>query len=973
LWASTNAYLETLVKERTANLGQTNRHLEVELAERVRAEDALRESEQKYRLMVENAGEAICVAQRGMLKFVNRRASELFGYSEDILTTKPFIELVHPEDREMVLDRHLKRLGGEEVPHVYPFRGVAKDGTVKWLEIHAAFVLWEEEPATVNFLNDITERKQIEEAQAFLLQCGLPATGEDFFASLARYLAKTLGKEYVCIDRLEGDGLTAQTVAVYNDGKFESNVKYALKDTPCGEVVDKSVCCYPRGVQQLFPRDTALQELKAESYFGTTLWDSRGTPIGLIAVIGHRVLNDAKWAESLLKLVAPRAAGELERRQTEESLLESEGRFRALFEDSRDALMILEPPCWGFSTANAATLELFGAKNKEAFISCNPWELSPERQPDGHLSAEKAMEMIQTAMREGSHFYEWTHKRMNGEEFPATTRLSKMEYGGKSVLQATVRNIAERKRAEEALREVNEYLNNLINYANAPIIVWDPEFRVTRFNHAFEKLTGRTSQEVIGETLEILFPPGRVDASMSTIKQTQPGEFWETVEIGILHVDGTVRPVLWNSATIFATDGITPLATIAQGHDITDRKQAEEEKAKLQAQTWQLQKAESLGRMAGAIAHHFNNQLQAVIGYLEMAMGDLPQETRPHANIIEALKASCAASEISGLMLTYLGQTLGSREPLDLSETCRQGLPMLQSAMPKGTVLETDLPCPGPAVSANANQIQQVLTNLITNAWEALGDGQGAIHLTVKTVSSAEISTAHRFPIDWQPQDNLYACLEVADTGCGIVDGDIENFFDPFFSSKFTGRGLGLAVVLGIIRAHRGAVAVESEPGRGSVFRVFFPVWAEDVARELDEPAQAPEMERGGTVLLVEDEEMVRDMAEAVLTSLGFKVLAAKDGLEAVEMLRQHQDEIHCVLLDLTMPHMDGWETLAALRGLRSDIPVVLVSGYDEANVMQGDHAELPQAFLHKPYSMKDLKAALCAAQKTPFTQNIGS
>ena len=357
---------------------------------------------------------------------------------------------------------------------------------------------------------------------------------------------------------------------------------------------------------------------------------------------------------------------------------------------------------------------------------------------------------------------------------------------------------------------------------------------------------------------------------MSFIKKTQPDERWETVEIGIQHIDGTVRSVLWNSATIFAADGITPVATIAQGYDITERKRVEEEKARLQSQTWQLQKAESLGRMAGAIAHHFNNQLQAVMGYLELAMDDLPPGDRPHANVVEALKASGKASEISSLMLAYLGQASGNREPLDLSVTCRRGLPMLRSAMPKGIVLETDLPCPGPVVSANANQIQQVLTNLVTNAWEACGEGVGSIHLAVKTVPSAEIRSSNRFPIDWQPQESLHACLEVTDTGCGIEDKDIEKLFDPFFSSKFTGRGLGLAVVLGIVRAHRGAVTVESEPGRGSVFRVFFPVCAEEVPRQPDKPAQASKMERGGTVLLVEDDDMLRNMTESHAHESGF-------------------------------------------------------------------------------------------------------
>ena len=264
--------------------------------------------------------------------------------------------------------------------------------------------------------------------------------------------------------------------------------------------------------------------------------------------------------------------------------------------------------------------------------------------------------------------------------------------------------------------------------------------------------------------------------------------------------------------------------------DITERKRVEEE-------VRQLQKAESLGRMAGAIAHHFNNQLGVVMGNLELALIDLSGDPGPRNNLMNAMKAARRSAEVSGLMLTYLGQTIGQPEPLALSEVCSRNLPLLQAVLPKDVVLETDLPSPGPIVNANANQIRQVLTNLVTNAWEAMGAVGGAIHVTVKTVSPDDIPALHRFPIGWQPQDKAHACLEVRDTGCGIAEQDIDKLFDPFFSSKFTGRGLGLPVVLGIARAHEGAITVESEPGRGSVFRVFMLLSTEEVPRRPDQAA----------------------------------------------------------------------------------------------------------------------------------------
>jgi len=264
--------------------------------------------------------------------------------------------------------------------------------------------------------------------------------------------------------------------------------------------------------------------------------------------------------------------------------------------------------------------------------------------------------------------------------------------------------------------------------------------------------------------------------------------------------------------------------------EITARKRAEAEKETLEAQNRQLHKSESLGRMAGAIAHHFNNKLQAVMGNLELALMDLPQNGGPFETVTQAMQAARQATEVSRIMLTYLGLTVARCDPLDLAEVCHGQLPMLRAGAPQIVVLVNDLPSPGPTINANGNQIRQVLTNLVTNAWESTGNAGGVIRLTVKNVSATEVPATHRYPIDWQPHDPAYGCLEVVDTGCGIPAQDLEKIFDPFFSSKFTGRGMGLSVVLGIVRAHNGVVTVESEPGRGSVFRVFLPLSAEAIA-----------------------------------------------------------------------------------------------------------------------------------------------
>ena len=294
------------------------------------------------------AGIAIAGAPAGRLRYVNRAGLMIPGGSESALVNNVDAE-------KYVSSWNLFNLDGtpmktDEVPlarAVLYGEACSKELIIRRPNNEERVVMANAAPvhdsagrvtAGIVVFMDITERKWIENAQTFLLQCGLPATGEDFFESLAAYLARTLGMDYVCIDRLTGDGFIAQTVAIYNAGKFDSNVSYALKDTPCGEVVEKCVCCFPRGIRRLFPLDKTLEDLHAESYFGTTLWDSKGRRIGLIAIIGQHEMNNPEQADVLLKLVGPRAAGELERRQAEEQIQALNQQLESLVEQRTAAL-----------------------------------------------------------------------------------------------------------------------------------------------------------------------------------------------------------------------------------------------------------------------------------------------------------------------------------------------------------------------------------------------------------------------------------------------------------------------------------------------------------------------------------------------------------------------------------------------------------------------------------------------------------
>ena len=396
--------------------------------------------------------------------------------------------------------------------------------------------------------------------------------------------------------------------------------------------------------------------------------------------------------------------------------------------------------------------------------------------------------------------------------------------------------------------------------------------------------------------------------------------------------------------------------------DITDRKRAQAEKDKREELERTIQKNESLKRLAGAVAHHFGNQLQTVILKLKMATNQLHQEEGLSHALTSALQVARNAAKVSNQIRVYTGRAEMKPESLDLTAACREYLDQIRSTLPPDVIMEIDLPSRELGIYADADQLHELLANLITNAWEAAGNEtagneRGAIRVSLKTATAAEIPAVNRFPADAILDAPDYVCLEVADLGCGIAPGDLTKIFDPFFSTKFHGRGLGLPVVLGILLSHRGVVTVTSELGHGSVFRVYYPLVKEVMlVKQTPPPVRlTPARSEGNpcTILVVEDDKALRETLVMAFESYNYLVLEAADGVEAMELFRQHRDKIDCVLSDVVMPRINGWETLAALRQLAPALPIILASGHHESESMQADSSLHPSAYLQKPFELE--------------------
>jgi PAS domain S-box-containing protein len=397
--------------------------------------------------------------------------------------------------------------------------------------------------------------------------------------------------------------------------------------------------------------------------------------------------------------------------------------------------------------------------------------------------------------------------------------------------------------------------------------------------------------------------------------------------------------------------------------DLLSREQAARRAAEAsEAQSRHVQKLESIGVLAGGIAHDFNNLLHVVLGNADIALSRLPARSPAREPLEEVVRATIRAADLTRQMLAYSGKGAFVIRHLDLSQEVREMATLLRTAISKQASLVWELASDLPAVNADATQIRQIVMNLITNASDALRDTSGTIALRTGVVQREELEDpGFGVPVTGDASASEgggpFVYLEICDSGAGMTPDTLRRIFDPFFSTKYAGRGLGLAAVMGIVRSHQGLIRIRTEPGRGTSFRVLFPAGAGAVGQPDKPPAARSEWRGRGTVLVVEDEEGVREVAERMLQDIGLDTIPAEDGREALDILDRVGESINAVLLDLSMPRMGGQETLRRLRQRWPHLPVIMMSGYTEESVAPqfSDAGPGMTVFLQKPFLAEDL------------------
>lgn len=515
-----------------------------------------------------------------------------------------------------------------------------------------------------------------------------------------------------------------------------------------------------------------------------------------------------------------------------------------------------------------------------------------------------------------------------------------------------------------------------LHFEQTPLaaIEWDLESRVVRWNPAAESIFGFPANEAIGKPASFILPePSRAHFGQiwHALLQNQAGE-WSTQRN--VRRDGQITLCEWcNTPLVDAEGRVIGVASLVQ--DISARQREQQERLDLERRLLHSQKLESLGVLSGGIAHDFNNLLAAMLGNLELALADLAPGSKARPSLDEAARAAKRAADLTRQLLAYSGKGRFVVKALNLSELVAENVHMLRAAIPKTITLQLQLADRIPFIHADPGQTQQVIMNLITNAAEAIGDRPGVVSLSTGLAHADPETLAHS-RLEQKPAPGDFVFLEIRDTGCGMDTETQQRLFDPFFTTKFTGRGLGMSAVLGILRGHGGAILVQSEPGKGTTIRVLFPAVPNPNPQATESSraptatvASAPEPMRGSMILVVDDEEAIRNVTERALRRLGYSCLLASDGEQAIQVFRKNTTNIGCVLLDLTMPNKDGLATFKELQQLHPAVKAILCSGFTEEAATPRFEGQGLAGFLQKPYDLHRLNAELARVLGGPSSR----
>jgi len=638
----------------------------------------------------------------------------------------------------------------------------------------------------------------------------------------------------------------------------------------------------------------------------------------------------------------------------------AEEKYQTVFEQAAEAIFKISPS-GRLLDANPALARILGYDSPEEIIDCVT-DIGAQFYADP-AQRKKVLDIL--AEKGVINNYEARYKRKDGKLIwvSLNARAVRSDDGAPLYHQGSFVDITEKKQAEEALKESEQELSQIIDFLPDATFVIDLEGKVIAWNRAMEEMTGIKSESIVGKgdhahalafygirrsmLIDLFFKPDEeIIGKYLFVKKN--GDI--ILAEGAVPVKGGENRILSGKARPLYDSKGTIVGAIESIRDITDQRTAQSERKKLEAQLYQAQKMESLGTLAGGIAHDFNNILSPIIGFTELIMDDFPKKSTTHDHLSEILTAASRASDLVSQILTFSRKTDTAYSPVALNIILKESLKMLRSVIPSTIEIRQGLADSG-LVMSSPTQIHQIIMNLCTNAVHAMDKDGGVMELDLRKVELNQDTAA---ALDVIP--GTYLRLTVSDTGEGIPPEVLDRIFEPYFTTKEVGQGtgLGLSVVHGIVKNHGGAIVCRSVPNKGTTFEVYLPgIKSEEkaVAPSKKEPL-ATGTER---ILFIDDEPALTYLAKEMLSRLGYEVTIKTSSIEAFDFFREKSHEFDLVITDMTMPAMTGDRLAQKVMEIRPDIPVILCSGYN-AHISEEKIKEMGiREFIMKPWEMKKL------------------